>query len=224
MVTDNTTPLPRSARDRETAGFRADDWLGDDAPIDWFLDMSWQRQDGAGSRSALRRGGPVTTEGVRAPRGGLAPVYLRRRLTGVAAVVVLVGGLVALLLGVLAGSSQSIRPSASPDTATAPPSKVVDSSTAREARLSVHATATLRIVLSPSGTIRLGDTGSAVRTLQRALAMLGFDPLKADGVFGPVTAQAVATFQRAHALVTDGIVGPKTAASIDAALARPGRG
>lgn len=46
-----------------------------------------------------------------------------------------------------------------------------------------------------------------VQTVQRAVGITGN---KVDGVFGPMTEAAVRDFQRAHGLVPDGIVGPKT--------------
>ena len=53
-------------------------------------------------------------------------------------------------------------------------------------------------------TLRKGSRGQDVRTLQMKLA------LAVDGIFGPITEEAVKTFQREHELTADGIVGPKT--------------
>lgn len=39
--------------------------------------------------------------------------------------------------------------------------------------------------------------------------------VKADGVYGPATKAAVASWQSAHGLTADGIVGPKTAAAME---------
>ncbi|MDW0357800.1 N-acetylmuramidase family protein [Halomonas venusta] len=55
--------------------------------------------------------------------------------------------------------------------------------------------------------LRRGDTGKAVRKLQRSLGFTGDD---VDGVFGPATKRAVLAFQRRSNLVADGIAGPKT--------------
>jgi hypothetical protein len=49
-------------------------------------------------------------------------------------------------------------------------------------------------------------TGEDVRDLQRHLK------LRTDGVYGPLTDQAVRLFQRGHQLLEDGKVGPKTTA------------
>lgn len=58
-------------------------------------------------------------------------------------------------------------------------------------------------------TLRLGSRGQDVRALQQALA------LHVDGIFGPVTEEAVKFFQAQKSLDADGIVGPKTWAALD---------
>lgn len=64
---------------------------------------------------------------------------------------------------------------------------------------------------APSGraTLRRRDRGELVERLQH---LLGID---VDGEFGPVTEAAVREFQRRHALVPDGIVGPITWHALD---------
>ena len=61
--------------------------------------------------------------------------------------------------------------------------------------------------VAPSGhpTLRRGMKGDAVLDLQQKLALA-----PADGIFGALTEVATREFQRAHDLVPDGIVGPKT--------------
>ena len=51
--------------------------------------------------------------------------------------------------------------------------------------------------------------GPDVRRLQEALSKTGY-PVKASGLFGALTDQAVKSFQRKHGLKVDGIVGPAT--------------
>lgn len=53
-------------------------------------------------------------------------------------------------------------------------------------------------------TLRKGSRGQDVRILQMKLA------LYPDGIFGPLTEEAVKVFQRERGLTEDGIVGPKT--------------
>ena len=57
-------------------------------------------------------------------------------------------------------------------------------------------------------TLKKGSRGDDVRILQQALK------LYPDGVFGPLTEEAVKEFQRKYGLVADGIVGPHTWALI----------
>ena len=54
------------------------------------------------------------------------------------------------------------------------------------------------------GLLSIGDKGDVVKALQRALGT------HADGDFGPLTVQAVKSFQREHGLTTDGKVGKQT--------------
>ena len=58
--------------------------------------------------------------------------------------------------------------------------------------------------------IRRGDDGDGVKAVQKLLVKNGAT-LKADGVFGPVTEQAVKDFQTTSGgLIVDGIVGVHT--------------
>jgi peptidoglycan hydrolase-like protein with peptidoglycan-binding domain len=59
-------------------------------------------------------------------------------------------------------------------------------------------------------TISRGDTGNAVRRLQRALRRTPNPSLAVDGVFGAETEQAVLMFQSGSGLSPDGVVGPRT--------------
>lgn len=64
--------------------------------------------------------------------------------------------------------------------------------------------------LSDLGVLRQDMRGAAVMFLQNCLAELGYLTQCADGIFGPATRQAVAAFQQAQGLETDGIVGRAT--------------
>ena len=59
-------------------------------------------------------------------------------------------------------------------------------------------------------TIRQGDSGEAVRELQRLLNDLGYNTGWITGIFGPLTNTAVRAFQATNNLSVDGIVGPIT--------------
>jgi peptidoglycan hydrolase-like protein with peptidoglycan-binding domain len=70
-------------------------------------------------------------------------------------------------------------------------------------------------------TFEPGDRGAGVRDLQAALGALGFYDQGADGAFGPGTGAAVAAFQSAQSLEADGVAGPLTAqALVDLAAER----
>lgn len=59
-------------------------------------------------------------------------------------------------------------------------------------------------------TLREGDEGVQVRTLQRILRAQGYLKDSADGEFGPKTEKAVIDLQESRGLETDGVVGPAT--------------
>jgi peptidoglycan hydrolase-like protein with peptidoglycan-binding domain len=58
-------------------------------------------------------------------------------------------------------------------------------------------------------TVREGSNGDAVRAVQTLLVKNGRS-VTVDGAFGPGTKSAVVSFQSAHGLSADGIVGPQT--------------
>ena len=61
--------------------------------------------------------------------------------------------------------------------------------------------------------------------VQKALAALGFDPGKIDGIDGPNTQKAVRAFQAHASIGIDGKVGPKTREALRSALdAQAGEG
>jgi len=59
------------------------------------------------------------------------------------------------------------------------------------------------------GLLRIGSSGSPVRQLQQALANKGYS-LSVDGAFGPMTQNAVKSFQSSQGIAVDGIVGSVT--------------
>lgn len=67
----------------------------------------------------------------------------------------------------------------------------------------------------PGALVRLGSTGNSVRIVQEALNAVGsvrpsISRVSVDGIFGPLTQNAVREFQRIFGLQADGIVGPIT--------------
>ncbi|MCX5009307.1 caspase family protein [Streptomyces sp. NBC_00638] len=63
-------------------------------------------------------------------------------------------------------------------------------------------------------TLRWGDTGDDVASLQRALQARGHYRGAVNGRFGAPTRSAVAAFQRAHGLAADGVASPSTLAAL----------
>lgn len=66
--------------------------------------------------------------------------------------------------------------------------------------------------------LKVGSSGSQVKTLQTKLNNWGYDAGTADGIFGSKTKAAVIRFQQKNGLVADGIVGAKTAAALGMTL------
>jgi murein L,D-transpeptidase YcbB/YkuD len=67
--------------------------------------------------------------------------------------------------------------------------------------------------------LRLCDKGDAVRAVQQRLRDTVAPDLLDDGYLGPTTEAAVRTFQRAHGLEVDGLVGPDTWSALFVATA-----
>lgn len=69
--------------------------------------------------------------------------------------------------------------------------------------------------------LRKDSTGDDVAEMQKRLNSISYDCGKVDGIFGSNTLAGVKAFQRDHALVVDGIYGPKTHAALNEALLDP---
>ncbi len=63
-----------------------------------------------------------------------------------------------------------------------------------------------------------GDRGEPVAAVQRLLNSARRENIAIDGIFGPVTENAVRDFQRSQGILADGIVGPQTLAALESAL------
>jgi peptidoglycan hydrolase-like protein with peptidoglycan-binding domain len=78
----------------------------------------------------------------------------------------------------------------------------------------------------PNAPLGRGATGSGVAQIQDILADLGYDLSRSmkraggDGIFGPETEAAVKAFQQRYDLKPDGLVGPKTLATLEKIIAR----
>ncbi len=67
--------------------------------------------------------------------------------------------------------------------------------------------------------LKKGDRGEVVKKLQRQLKQIGIHPGPVDGIFGPLTEQAVRQFQRSRHLSEDGLVGKNTWHALEIAFA-----
>jgi peptidoglycan hydrolase-like protein with peptidoglycan-binding domain len=63
--------------------------------------------------------------------------------------------------------------------------------------------------------LRQGSSGSQVRELQTRLKNLGYHTSSVDGVYGPLTAEAVRKLQRQTNISADGVFGPQTLAELN---------
>jgi hypothetical protein len=75
-------------------------------------------------------------------------------------------------------------------------------------------------LVAPTTTLKPGDSGAQVKTLQRELVKLGLATGVVDGIYGTGTSNAVSAFQRAQHLAVDGIVGPATLQALKNAKAK----
>lgn len=66
----------------------------------------------------------------------------------------------------------------------------------------------------PGRVSKAGSKGETVKKIQARLRVRGFNPGPVDGVFGPRTTAAVTAFQEKFGLKVDGLVGPKTWATL----------
>ena len=138
----------------------------------------------------------------------------RRLLVGGAVLVVL------LLIGLAAGGVFSggggteESPSTAPATTSAAAPRTTTAAT-------TTAAAPAKQLPPPATTLKPGDTGAEVATLQRALTSLGFSTGKVDSDYGPATTHAVAQFQSSAGLTADGILGPATLQALTTALHGP---
>lgn len=68
--------------------------------------------------------------------------------------------------------------------------------------------------------LRTGSRGTAVKTLQQNLILLGYLKDTADGIFGPKTDAAVRLYQRRNGLSVDGIAGKNTLSAVNTEATR----
>ncbi len=69
-------------------------------------------------------------------------------------------------------------------------------------------------VATSQPTLRKGDRGAGVKTLQTLLTKAGYT-VAVDGIFGAKTLEAVKAYQADHGLTVDGVVGQKTWSALE---------
>jgi Putative peptidoglycan binding domain len=202
----------------------ADDWLSDASELDWFPEPAGAPR----ARPPARAGAPAAAS-VEEPPPPVDDVIRRRRAIALVAIlaVVVVAVLVPLLmLGGGGGSTATTTTTTQVTTTpaeTTTPSQPSTTTTSPSTTATTPATgSTTTVTLPAAGKIKPGDTSAEVKTLQQALNQLGSAQLKADGIYGPLTEQAVITFQQANGLTVDGVVGAETSKALNAALQAQG--
>jgi hypothetical protein len=153
-------------------------------------------------------------EGPRRPRGGGRggrEIVIAGRTLSTNQAAILAACALAVLLAILAvagvfsSGKSAVPPISTPTTVTVTTPASTPTVTAPAAQ-------------APTTTLKPGDTGGEVKTLQRALTAVGFSPGKADGFYGSATQTAVKQFQASKGLTADGIVGPQTLTALQNAL------
>ena len=212
--------MPSDVRDMTGDGRGTDDWLGTG-------ELDWGEQP-AGARRPV---GPSSTPGEplwpdhEPPQHPDEAIYRRRRMFALIGAVAAVA--VVILVAVIAFGGGSDNAANTPPATTAqttpppppppPPASTKPSTTTTPTTPTTTTPASL--TLATGQTLKSGDSGQQVTELQQALTSLGYDTGGTEGNFGPKTAAAVGSFQRAHNLADDGVVGPATVAAINDALA-----
>ncbi len=143
-------------------------------------------------------------------------------------------GAIVLLLALIPGSALAagtdrLTPQSAPHRTSAPQHRVA-AHAADPARHGAHRVSLPRqaaVVLVPGAGYGLRSGSSRVLALQHRLDRDGFAPGPFDGLYGPLTTEAVRRFQQAHGLAVDGLAGPRTFAALRrhvAAVLVPGTG
>jgi Putative peptidoglycan binding domain len=214
-VTEEETQVvaAQSGRQDDVAGDPLDDWLAED--------LDWSEPHGSAARPRPgRRTGSSAGNAGEGPTA-IADVFRRRRAIALIGGVALVVALVLIPLIAFGGGGGSSPPAATTTPPTTPAQTTTPTTPTTSAGTTTPTTGTAtKLTLPPSGSLKSGDTGTEVKTLQQTLNSVSAASLKADGNFGPATEQAVVSFQQANGLTADGVVGPKTAQALNAALAQ----
>jgi hypothetical protein len=222
---------PADHRDSSSGGRRqADDWLGDIQGIDWDdgprKPFEWPEQTDSGGPSS--EGATVEAQAVTAHEHRDDAMFRRRRAIGLVVGLAIVGGLIWLAVATFGSDSggettaATTAPITTEQPATTTPATTTPATTTPATTTpstTTPSTTDQALTLAEGEKLQLDSTGTQVQQLQTALAELGYDPGPIDGDYGPLTQAAVVQFQTAQGLEPDGVVGPKTTAALNAAIA-----
>lgn len=211
MSDTNLMPKPPSRRSD------LDDWLGDDGDLEWAdtaeqtvqLPRQTPRAPAAGAAAGAEQGRDLDLR---------EELYHRRRIIALGAIAAAI--IVAIIVAIVAfgGSGKKTTPPPTTTPVNTTPVNTNPVTTPTTTPTTTPVTPVTTVTLPASGSLRSGDTGAEVKTLQQALTALQLDPGKADGSFGPSTEKAVIAFQKQNNLAQDGVVGKATADKINAQL------
>jgi len=210
-----------------------EDWLGTGSEFAWVddeldapppersADSGWRRARRAEARDDDPHGEAEDPD---------EATFRRRRTIGLVVALAVLGSVIVIAVIAFGGGSGDTPATSTP---TLPATTAGEEPATGQNTPTTPATATtpetpsttttpLTVDVAAGQKLELGDTGATVTQLQEGLTALGFQPGAADGNFGPTTEAAVVAFQTANGLDADGVVGAKTAAALNSALANAG--
>ena len=205
------------------SGFQEQGWPGQDDPADDWLsgDVDWDdTAETAAQARPGRRGSSESATMVSVSDGhSVSDVVRRRRMIALGAIVGVI--ILIVVIAMVATGGGSNVPSTTPITtpAVTTPATTPGTTTTNNTTPPSSGSST-KVTVPASGPLKQGDSGSAVKVLQKALNAVGSASLTVDGNFGPATTQAVLNFQTANGLTADGVVGPTTAKALNDALSQ----
>jgi hypothetical protein len=219
--------IAQSGNRAEVAADPADDWLSDASELDWFDEPGGAPR----TRPTATAGSSAAAPFVDGPPPVDDVIRRRRAIALVAGLAVIVAVVLIWLFVLDAGGKNTPTVTTPPTTApvtttpaetTKPTSPTTTSSTTTTTATTPVTGGTITVTLPAAGKIQPGDTSPEVKTVQQALNQLGTAQLTVDGIYGPLTQQAVSAFQQANGLTVDGIVGAQTTQALNTALAAQG--
>jgi hypothetical protein len=180
---------------------------------DWFDEPEAPTETSSATRGVYEDSEEVWVlpEDEAAPSHGRGEIVIAGRTLTTTQLAIIALSVLALFFAILAAAGVF-----SSDKAAAPP--VTTPTAPVTVTVSTPETNTTPTTQAPAQTLSPGDTGEQVKTLQKALASLGYSAGKADGNYGPSTQSAVEQFQAANGLAADGVVGQQTLAALQQAL------